>query len=123
MIIPLRRTRQNRVILPRTIAHNNIRFYAVNVELRKYETNLNGKFMNKRKLRVLNPAEMRPLTGGTDTTYKCNKSGDTIICGFPADVKACINLEGKCPSKFSSECSVSSSITITCPSKFTIGKE
>ena len=61
----------------------------------KDETNLNGKFMNKRKLRVLNPAEMRPLTGGTDTTYKCNKSGDTIICGFPADVKACINLEGK----------------------------
>lgn len=29
--------------------------------------------MNKRKLRVLNPAEMRPLTGGTDATYKCSK--------------------------------------------------
>lgn len=73
MIIPLRRTRQNRMILPRTIAHNNIRFYAVNVKLRKYETILNGKFMNKRNLKVLKPAAMRPLTGGTDATYKCSK--------------------------------------------------
>lgn len=34
---------------------------------------------NKRKLRILNPAEMRPLTGDAEFSYKCNKAGDTII--------------------------------------------
>lgn len=75
---------------------------------------------NKRKLRILNPAEMRPLTGGTELSYKCNKAGDTIVCGPGADVKACIHFEGACPSKFSSNCSIHSRITINCPSGFTV---
>lgn len=78
---------------------------------------------NKRKLRILNPAEMRPLTGGTELSYKCNKAGDTIICGLGSDVTACIHLEGACPSKFSSHCSIFSSITLNCPSSFTIARK
>lgn len=77
---------------------------------------------NKRKLRILNPAEMRPLTGGHDLSYKCNKAGDTIICGPGADVVACVQFEGTCPSKFSSNCSIFSGITINCPSSFTVSK-
>jgi len=78
---------------------------------------------NKRKLRILNPAEMRPLTGGTERSYKCNKAGDTIICHPLADVKACATFEGTCPSKFSSNCSISSGITMNCPSSFTIDRK
>lgn len=78
---------------------------------------------NKRKLRILNPAEMRPLTGGTVHSSKCNKSGDTIICAFPADVKVCMQFEATCPSKFSSDCSTQSRITINCPSSFSITKK
>lgn len=54
---------------------------------------------NKRKLRILNPVEMRPLTGGTGLSSKCNKAGDTIICVPVADVKACLHFEGTCPSQ------------------------
>lgn len=75
---------------------------------------------NKRKLRILNPAEMRPLTGGKSSS-KCNKTGDTILCSLFADVKVCKHFEADCPSGFSSKCSISSKITISCPSNFSIG--
>lgn len=77
---------------------------------------------NKRKLRILNPAEMHPLTGGAELSYKCNKAGNTIICGIGADMTACLHFEGTCSSQFSSGCSIFSSITINCPSGFTISK-
>lgn len=75
---------------------------------------------NKRKLRILNPAEMRLLTGGNEETFKCNKAGDTIVCALIADVKACKHFEGTCPSNFSSTCSTSSKISINCTNNFTI---
>ena len=78
---------------------------------------------NKRKLRILNPAEMRPLTGGTEHSFKCNKAGDTIICNVIADLKACAHFEGICPSKFSSNCSIDSSVIFNCPSRFSIAKK
>ena len=63
---------------------------------------------------------MRPLIGGAEVLSKCNKTGDTIVCTLVADVTLCKHFEGACPSKFSSECSISSSIMINCPNKFTI---
>ena len=57
------------------------------------------KMKQKRKLQVLNPAEMRPLTGG-GTVFKCSKTGDTILCNWMADVTACKSFEAKCPSGF-----------------------
>lgn len=78
------------------------------------------KMKQKRKLQVPNPAEMRPLTGG-GTVFKCSKTGDTILCNWMADVTACKSFEAKCPSGFSSQCSLSSSIAISCSSRITIG--
>lgn len=75
----------------------------------------------KRKLNVLNPAETRPQTGGTEAASTCNKSGDTILCSPIADVKVCKHFEARCPSNFSSNCSIFSKVTISCPSKFTVG--
>lgn len=75
----------------------------------------------KRKLRILNPAELAPITGGN--SISCNKTGDTIICSMIADLTVCVSFEAKCPSGFSSDCSLSSNITIICPSGFTVGRK
>ncbi len=76
----------------------------------------------KRKLRILNPAELSSLVGGVNSAV-CKKHGDTILC-MPsvADLKLCISFEATCPSGFDSKCSLLSKITIACPSKFTIKK-
>lgn len=77
--------------------------------------------MKKFKMALLNAEKMTELKGGVS----CDKTGDTILC-LPIvgpDVKLCISFEATCPSGFSSNCSILSSITITCPGAFNIGKK
>lgn len=79
-----------------------------------------AKKEEKKKLRILNPAELAPLVGGKD--FKCNKTGDTIACApLVADVTVCVSFEASCPSGFSSKCNLSSKIDIVCPSGFSVG--